>query len=154
RFVLRVTPTWTNGNYFVQTQAELVANKDQSNGQPSIVDTDDLWLKIGQWNKWDVQLGRYESWEVYHFGMGLDLHTLERDGASDEAFSAPAIYGATYSFYRPAGVGLGALHVYPTDFLRFELGTQFGNEFGQNTLGTRPVAVLDFGLIKLKGAYE
>ena len=34
---------------------------------------------------------RYEGWEVYPLGMGLDLNTLERQGASSEAFSAPAI---------------------------------------------------------------
>jgi hypothetical protein len=51
----------------------------------------------------------------------------------------------TYAFYRPAGVGQAALHLYPADFFRFELGTQFGNEFGENTLAVRPVGILDFG---------
>lgn len=150
RLVLRATPTWTNGEYFVQGQAELVGNKDQSLHQPDVVDVDDLWIKVGKWNVWDVQLGRYEGWEVYHFGMGLDLYTLERNGATDEAFSAPGIYGVTYGFYRPAGVGQAALHLYPTDYLRFEVGTQFGNEFGQNALAARPVGVLDLGIIKVK----
>jgi hypothetical protein len=147
RFVLRVTPTWSDGNYFVQAQAELVANKDQSQAQPFSADTDDIWIKAGQWKKWDVQLGRYEGWEVYHFGMGLDLYTLERNGATDASggFTVPQIYGVTYAFYRPAGVGQAALHLYPFDFFRFELGTQFGNELGSNTLAVRPVGVLDFG---------
>ncbi len=156
RLLLRFTPTYTNGMFFVQGQAELVANKDQSLRQPDVADTDDLWIKVGTWNKWDVQLGRYEGWEVYHFGMGLDLNTLERQGAVDEAFSVPAIYGVTYAFNRPASVGQGSLHLYPTDFLRFELGTQFGNEFGSNTLAARPVAVLDLGWLKVKlgGEYK
>ena len=44
-------------------------------------DTDDLWLRIGQWNKWDLQFGRFEGWEVFHLGMGLDQNTFERQGA-------------------------------------------------------------------------
>jgi hypothetical protein len=154
RLLLRVTPTYSRGDYFVQGQAELVVNKDQSLRQPDIADTDDLWLKAGKWNRWDVQLGRYEGWEVYHLGMGLDLNTLERQGAADEAFSVPGIYGVTYAFYRPASVGQAALHVYPTDTLRFELGTQFGNEFGSNALAARPVAVFDLGWLKLKAGAE
>jgi hypothetical protein len=154
RLLLRLTPTWSDGDYFVQGQAELVANKDQSLHQPDVADADDVWIKAGKWKSWDVQLGRYEGWEIYHFGMGLDLYTLERQGASDEAFSAPGIYGVTYAFYRPAGVGQVAVHLYPTDYLRFELGTQFGNEFGSNTLAARPVGVLDFGWVKLKAGGE
>jgi hypothetical protein len=154
RVLVRVTPTYSKGDFFVQGQAELVANKDQSQRQPDVADTDDLWLKVGKWNQWDVQLGRYEGWEVYHLGMGLDLNTLERQGATDEAFSVPSIYGVTYAFYRPASVGQAALHLYPTKWLRFELGTQFGNEFGANTLATRPVGILDFGRIKVKAGAE
>lgn len=154
RVLVRVTPTYSKGELFVQGQAELVANKDQSLRQPDVADTDDLWIKFGHWNKWDVQLGRYEGWEVYHLGMGLDLNTLERQGASDEAYSVPAIYGVTYAYYRPASVGQAALHVYPSEVLRFELGTQVGNEFGSNTLATRPVAVFDLGWLKLKAGAE
>jgi hypothetical protein len=154
RVLVRVTPTYSSGEFFVQGQAELVANKDQSLRQPDVADTDDLWIKFGHWNKWDVQLGRYEGWEIYHLGMGLDLNTLERQGASDEAYGVPAIYGVTYAYYRPASVGQAALHVYPSDILRFELGTQVGNEFGSNTLATRPVAVLDLGWLKVKAGAE
>lgn len=154
RLLLRVTPTYTNGDFFVQAQAELVANKDQSQAQPNTSDTDDLWLKVGQWKKWDVQLGRYENWEVYHLGMGLDLNTLERQGAVDETFAAPDLYLLSYSYYRPAGVGRAAAHVYATDYLRFELGTEFGNEFGSNVIAGRPVGILDFGFLKLKGGVE
>ncbi len=154
RFVLRVSPTWSNGKYFVQGQAELVGEKDQSQAQPNTVDTDDIWIKFGQWKRWDIQVGRYEAWEVYHFGMGLDLYTLERNGATDAVYGAPQIYGLTYAFYRPAGVGAAAAHIYVNDNLRFELGTQFGNETGSNTLALRPVGVLDYGWVKLKAGAE
>ena len=55
RFVLRVTPTYAAGNFFVQAQAELVANNDQTINHPSVADTDDLWVRVGEWNAWDVQ---------------------------------------------------------------------------------------------------
>jgi hypothetical protein len=147
RLLLRVTPTYTNERFFVQGQAELVANKDQNEAQPTIGDADDVWIRTGMWDVFDVQLGRFEGWEVYHFGMGLDLNTLERQGVQD---SAPGIYGVTYAFYRPPNVGQAAVHLYPTDFLRFEIGSQLGNESGSNTLAARPVAILDFGAFKLK----
>ncbi|SRR6266545_693170 len=154
RFVGRLTPTYTDGTWFVQGQAELVANKDQTLSQPDVVDTDDLWIKAGRWNMFDVQVGRYEAWELYHFGMGLDLNTLERQGAVDLNLSVPSIYGVTYAFYRPSGVGNLGIHLYPTDFLRFELLGQVGNESGQNALAARPAVILDFGWLKLKGGAE
>jgi hypothetical protein len=156
RLVLRVTPTWSNGRYFVQGQAELVANKDQTLPL-NAANADDVWVKVGNWNKWDVQLGRYEAWEVYHFGMGLDLYTLERQGASyggNAGNPIADVYGLTYAFYRPDGVGQGALHLYPTDWLRFEVGTQFGNQAGNDVIAIRPVGVLDLGWLKVKAGAE
>jgi len=158
RLVLRATPTWSDGKYFVQGQAEFVASRiDSTSG--IVWSADDVWVKAGKWNLFDVQLGRYEAWEVYHFGMGLDLYTFERSGATDNAYT-PQIYGLTYAFYRPDQVGQGAIHLYPTDWLRFELGTQFGSDSikgggaGLNTLAARPVAVVDLGWLKVKAGAE
>jgi hypothetical protein len=150
RMVLRVTPTYTRGNWFVQGQAELVANKDQTKRQPDVADTDDLWIRTGSWNKWDVQFGRYQGWEVYHLGMGLDLNTVERDGATDINNPPPGIYGVTYGYYRPSGMGNLAVHLYPMSILRFEVLGQLGNELGRNTLTARPVGILDLGWLKFK----
>lgn len=154
RFVLRVTPTYTRGNMFVQAQAELVANKDQTLKQPDVADTDDLWVAVGAWNKWDLRFGRFQGWEVYHLGMGLDLNTFERRGATDINNPPPDIYGVTNGYYRPSGVGNAAMHLYLTDYLRFEIMGQVGSELGTNALGGRGVAVLDFGWLKLKGGAE
>jgi hypothetical protein len=155
RFVLRVTPTYTKGDWFVQGQAELVANKDQTINQPDVADTDDLWLRAGRWKQWDVQVGRYEAWELYHFGMGLDLNTVEREGANDGQTRGPsAIYGVTHSYYRPSGVGNVAFHVYPLKVLRLELLGQLGNQSSLNTFAGRPSAILDLGIIKVKGGVE
>jgi hypothetical protein len=152
RFLLRATPTWSDGRWFVQGQAEIVANKDQTASAPLFPLADDVWVRVGRWNTFDLQLGRYQAWEIYHFGMGLDLNTLERNGAIDgsSGYTVPSIYGVTYAFYRPAGVGGAAIHLYPAESVRFELGTQFGNEAGANVLAGRPVAVLDLGWLKFK----
>ncbi len=155
RVVLRVTPTWSDGSWFVQGQAELVASQDQSQPQPISANADDVWIKFGKWNTFDVQVGRFEAWEIYHFGMGLDLYTLERQGATDQnAYPYPAIYGLTYAFYRPESLGEAAVHFYATNNLRFELGGRYGNETSYNTYGGRPVAVLDYGWIKVKAGAE
>ena len=98
RFALRVTPTYSNGNWFAQAQAELIANLDQLDVQPQVADTDDLWVRTGFWNKWDVTVGRFEGFSVYHLGMGLDLNTDERNGAYDSRGpgSVPQPYLASY----------------------------------------------------------
>src|SRR5262245_43876821 len=66
RILLRMTPTYAKGNFFVQGQVELVGNKDQSAPQPTpgIVDADDVWARFGQWRRWDLMFGRFEAFEV------------------------------------------------------------------------------------------
>jgi hypothetical protein len=169
RMLVRVTPTYSDGSYFVQGQAELVANQCQTQGSACLnagtVDTDDLWIRVGKWNSWDLKAGRFEGWEVYHTGMGLDINTLERRGAQQEGVAGttlpvPDYYGATYLQYRPSGLGLGylAFHAYPTDMVRLEilgaLGTDNATSDGKNYLGTRPTVIVDWGWLKLRGSYE
>lgn len=157
RFVFRVTPTFTRNNFFIQTQAEFVANNNQSISQPLVSAVDDLWVRVGMWGRknhnWDLMLGRYEAWSLFHLGMGLDLFTLERRGATEEA-AVPEIYGVTHMFYRPSGVGNLALHYYPTSYLRFEGLVQYGNNSGQNTVGGRGAAIFDWGFVKVKAGGE
>jgi hypothetical protein len=158
RAVLRVTPTYSNGSFFIQAQVELVGNKDQTAAAAgSAVATDDVWVRVGHWNRWDLQLGRFESWEVFHLGMGLDVNTLERRGAENYG-GVPVVtpYLVRFPFEtRPSGPGYTALHLYPTSFLRFELLGISGADFtGLNSVGTRPAMVADFGMIKLKLAAE
>ena len=152
RAVLRVTPTWTDGDFYVQGQTELVANKDQTIAQPNVADVDDLWVRFGQWRKWDVQVGRFEAYEVYHFGMAMDLNTLERDGASDQRRPAPDVYGLASIAYRQSGIGNVALHYYLADLVRIEVLGQFGFDTATSvdTVGARPAVVLDLGSLKLK----
>lgn len=167
RAVLRTTPTYSDGKFFIQGQLELVANKDQTETQSDhgsgVVDVDDLWLRVGSWNAWDIKVGRFEAWELYHTGMGLDINTIERRGATtaglpgdNGSFSVPDYYGVTYLHDRPNGQGVGniALHVYPLPILRFEALGQIGVQNyvgpGDNSLGGRGAGILDLGILKVK----
>ncbi len=166
RFVLRVTPTYTNGRWFVQANAEIVANTDQYDVQPapSIVGADDVWVRTGEWQSWDVTVGRMQGFDVYPLGMGLDLNTYERLGAYDPPFTSspngygrvPALYNAEYLFYRPSAARVNdvALHLYPFAPMRIELLAQFGNDGVENVLGARPAGILDFGVVKFRLAGE
>jgi len=159
RMLLRVTPTYAlNRSSFIQGQVELVGTGDQTISRSDVggADTDDLWLRAGQWNKWDVQVGRFEGWEVFHLGMGLDQNTFERRGAVGPGESEYNIgfYGVTDNQFRPGGSsGNMALHVYPLPILRFELLGMAGY-FSGPAYAARPVAVLDLGWFKLKFATE
>lgn len=156
RGVLRVTPAYTTRDgWFVQGQIESVANIEQQvTGSGNIGTVDDMFVRAGKWNVFDVTVGRYQGWEVYHYGMGLDLNTLERTGASLPDLAAKAIYGLDTYWDRPwAGLGNYAAHVYVTDYFRFEALGQIGTQ-GANVRGTRPVAVLDLGYLKVKAGWE
>jgi hypothetical protein len=174
RAVLRVTPTYTKGSFFIQGQVELVANGCQGTGSSSCdqggtgtVDTDDLWLRFGHWNIWDIKVGRFEGWEVYHTGMGLDVNTLERRGAWDvtqgigySGLNAPDYYGVNFLHDRPRGMGLGYIgaHAYPLRFVRLESLTEIGTNdtasTGNNFFGERGTLIFDIGWLKLKGGAE
>ena len=156
RAVLRLTPTYSNGSFFIQGQVEFVGIKDQFAPPPEGAQTDDLWIRVGHWNRWDLQLGRFESWEVFHLGMGLDVNTLERRGAEDTNYAVANPYLVRFPFEtRPSGPGYAALHLYPFGFLRFELlGLAGPDASGLNSTGTRPAVIVDLGMIKAKFAGE
>jgi hypothetical protein len=151
--LLRVTPTYAiDREYFIQGQVELVGTGDQTINRsvPGGADTDDLYLRIGKWNRWDVTVGRFEGWEVFHLGMGLDFLTFERNGAVGPANPGITFYGLTDNQFRPGGaVANAAWHYYPTSFLRFELLGMAGS-FSGPVYAARPVGILDFGWVKLK----
>jgi hypothetical protein len=155
RFVLRATPTFSlESGWFVQGQAELVANSDVPSAN-QLVDTDDLWIRAGKWDVFDVHVGRFQGWEIYHLGMGLDLNTFERQGADSENSRPPGVYGVTYFWDRPQGAGNVAVHLFPTDFARIELLGRFGPlGGGLNVVSVRPVGIVDFGFVKFKVGAE
>ena len=158
RMLLRVTPTYSFADWFVQGQVELVGTEDQTIQRSDVggADTDDLWLRVGQWNRWDFQVGRFEGWEVFHLGMGLDQNTFERQGAvTNNDYAQISYYGLTDNQFRPAGAaGNMAVHYYPLPFLRFEALGTLGSVGSGPVVATRPVAILDLGWLKLKGGVE
>jgi hypothetical protein len=154
RFVLRATPTFnTADDWFVQGQGELVLNGASPPPGSGFLVADDLYVRAGKWNQFDVTAGRFQGWEIYHLGMGLDLNTVERFGARTDNNAPVDIYGVTYLWDRPDGPGRLALHYYPTDFLRFEVLGQIGSS-ALNSLGVRPVGILDLGVLKVKAGGE
>jgi hypothetical protein len=153
RLVLRATPTYNAGHdWFVQGQGELAL----VGAQPAATDNinaDDLYVRVGRWNLFDLTVGRFQGWEVYHFGMGLDLNTVEREGAITSLNVPVDIYGLTFLWDRPNGPGHVAIHMYGSDKLRFELLGEVGSS-DLNQLGVRPVAILDLGVVKVKAGAE
>lgn len=156
RAVVRVTPTYTSGDFFVQAQAELVGNNNQTLQRLDAPDTDDLWLRFGVWNRWDVQVGRFEAYPLHHFGMGLDLNTIERQGALDENSKQPIdFYYGTTLYLRPSGVGNLAFHLHLFEAakalpaVRIEMLAQYGYD-SFDRVGGRPAAVIDWGFLKVK----
>lgn len=167
RGVLRLTPTVNaGGKWFVQGNAELVVQGDMRPDPSSgvLATTDDLWVRAGMWDLFDLTVGRFQGWEIAnHYGMALDINTLERSGAWLVSSSLPKPtdgYGLTY-FWDRQNFRLGgyALHLYPTKFLRVEVLSHAG-EGGSSNAGSpyqidvRPSAIFDIGFLKLKAGYE
>jgi hypothetical protein len=165
RGVFRITPTYNFKNgWFVQGNGELVLHNDMrpDPGTGVLGTTDDLFVRIGKWNLFDVTVGRFQGWEIAnHYGMGLDQNTLERYGAwiVSSSLARPTDgYGLSYFWDRQDFLlGGYAAHVYPTKWLRGELLGHFGA--GNNTsnpyqIDVRPSAIFDIGYVKLKGGWE
>jgi hypothetical protein len=155
RAVLRISPTWSDGRWFAQAQGEFVANEDQSQSQPISTDVDDMWVKAGLWKIFDIQAGRFQGWEIYHYGLGLDINTLEREGAVENGTNPVPIYGVSYLWDYAPSLGAVAAHFYPFKFLRFELAGRYGDgNQGTNEYGVRPVGIVDLGFLKFKAGVE
>jgi hypothetical protein len=175
RGVLRLTPGYVSDDFFIQGQIELVGSGCQAANDVcknnGTFTTDDLWIRFGHRNSWDLKVGRFEGWEIYHVGMGMDRYTPERFGAGmlgvdsnvQPKLEAPTLYGVDYLRDRPGqgiAVGSAAVHWYPADLLRFELLGRVGtdnyradNSTGDtpaNYWGVRPVGIIDAGFLKLK----
>lgn len=159
RGLLRVTPAYTTPEgWFAQGQMEFVANGDQTLSSSGIIGgIDDAYVRLGKWKLFDLTVGRFQGWEVYHYGMGLDLNTLERRGAErpGQAQNPPQIYGLSTYWDRPdGGAGNYAAHVYLKDYLRVEVLGQIGTQSGSNTRSVRPVVIFDLGYLRAKVGAE
>jgi len=120
------------------------------------INVDDVYGQVGGrlgGGRWDVQIGRFMTWRVFHKGMGFDLYTLEDRGAAkshnigtDDATYGIHTYEANYIYLRNSGApianetaGRAAIHYFPTRYLGVELVGVYGqaNAGADNTLGGR-----------------
>ena len=155
RFGLRVTPVYNlEEDYFLQANFEFIANVDQDHTVSGYTDVDDAWIRVGKWKYFDFQIGRMQGFEVYHFGMGLDQNTYERQGAVGFSSAPAQPYGLTDLWDRGLSTGGAALHWYFPEWLRLEVLTRFGLSGQGSDIGVRPVGVVDLGWMKLKAGYE
>jgi hypothetical protein len=154
RGVLRATPAYsTETGWFAQAQIELVGQSDQFLPTNNYVGSlDDLWVRAGKWGVFDITVGRFQGWELYHFGMALDQNTVERRGAEPRMLPRPPqFYGADYFWDRQTEQKNGyAVHVYPTDILRFEVLGVLGATGQTNQYAARGTGILDLGIVKAK----
>ena len=155
RLTFRVTGVYNpKDEWFLMTNTEFVANTEQNNSSTNYVDVDDAYIRGGRWKWGDITVGRLQGFEVYHFGMGLDLNTYERLGAASFSKTPVQPYAVDDLWDRGVNNGAIALHWYYPEWLRFEMLTRMGVS-GQGTLiGLRPAAVIDFGFVKGRFGYE
>lgn len=168
RFVLGPTfhYQFPESTYFLTVVAQFVAWVQEQNNRYQI-NADDVYVQYGNGKKWDLQVGRFMTWRVYHKGLGFDLFTLEDNGASksypiSNNDFAVRTYEVDYIFLRNSPyvggevAGRAALHYYPADILGFELAAAYGlaDNRGSDTLGGRLAMDLQWEFLQLSAAAE
>jgi hypothetical protein len=118
------------------------------------VDVDDAYLRLGKWKWFDVTAGRIQGFEVYHFGMGLDLNTFERRGAESQNKTPAQPYALDDLWDRGVNNGALAVHWYYPEWFRLELLGRMGVSSQGTLLGFRPVGIFDLGFVKARIGYE
>lgn len=155
-----------SSDYFLEVVGQVVAwVREQSNEYQ--INADDVYAQLGQGKTWDLQVGRFMTWRVYHKGLGFDIFTLEDLGASksypiSNGNFAVHTYEVDYIFLRNSPyvggevAGRAAFHYYPADILGFELAAAYGLADNQasNTVGARLAADLQWDFLRLSAAGE
>ena len=159
RFVFGPTLTHEFGDhYFIRARGEGVAWVRDVVGQYQ-VNVDDVFAQVGYKGWWDVKVGRFFSWRVYHKGLGVDLYTLDDTGARSEndvdnvQGFGPHTYEVNDIYYRERP-GRLAFHLYPADFLGIEALALYGRESQYNNLGARGAVIAHFPFLRLSAAAE
>jgi hypothetical protein len=157
RFVFGPTVTHKFGdNWFVRARGEAVGWVREDRVYQ--INVDDAWGGVGQTGVWDVKAGRFQAWRVYHKGPGFDLYTLEDTGPLKQnpyegAAFGPHTYEVSYIYLRETPGHLAA-HIYPTDFLGFEVIGAYGKEGTANTYGGRVAGVFHIPYLRVSAAGE
>jgi hypothetical protein len=144
-------------DYFAKAKAQLVAWLRETYGVYQI-NVDDVWAQAGQTGLWDVKLGRFKTWRVYHKGLGFDLYTLEDTGAVEtppyeSGQFGPDIYEVNFMYLHETP-GRAAFHLYPTSWSALELSGTYGKDGTSNTAGARAATLFHTRLFRLSGAAE
>ena len=155
-----------SGGYYLSVLAQFVAWVREQEQQYQI-NADDVYVQLGNGTNWDLQVGRFMTWRVYHRGLGFDIFTLEDQGTSksypiSNGDFAVKTYEVDYIFLRNSPyvggevAGRAAFHYYPADILGFELAAAYGlaGSRSLNTLGGRLAADLQWEFLRLSAAAE
>ncbi len=122
------------------------------------VNADDVYFQVGRRSTWDFKLGRFESWDVYHKGLGFDKYTLDDTGALRQPTFDTQLFGVDMyevnAIYWREMAGKAALHVYPLDVLGFELVGLWGSERTTNHIGARLAADLNLKFLRVTAGAE
>lgn len=123
-----------------------------------LVNADDVYVQAGRRKRWDLKLGRFESWVVYRKGLGFDPYTLDDTGALKEGPFDTAQFGVDMyevnAIYWREMAGKVAVHVYPLDILGFELLGLYGAEQTTNHIGARLAADLNLKFLRVSAGAE
>ena len=97
-------------------------------------------------------MGRFEAFEVYHFGMAMDLNTLERDGASDSARAARRLRSANHLVSPERQSGTSRCTSTRSRYCASSCSASSAStpRTSVNTVGGRPALVYDKGWLKIK----
>lgn len=150
RFVLGVGLSREFGDWYGAARAEflgLVNEFARSQYEPHTLDA---FVRLGHRRWFDVQVGRFLAWEVYHRGQGIEFWTAEEAGA----LGGPSLYWLELTRGYRNESGQAAVHFYPWQFLKFEVAGVYGQENNQNNFGVRPVAHLTLAGLQVLGGYE
>jgi len=149
RFVLAAEYYAELSDLFAHSKVELIGFVNEFTKSQFEAHVLDAWVMFGQ-RLWDVQIGRFLAWEVYHRGQGIELFTAEEAGA----LGGPSLAWLELTRGYRNESGQLAVHLYPWRFLSFELAGVYGQESNQNNYGVRPVVDLHLGGFQMMGGFE
>ncbi|HEY5957840.1 MAG TPA: hypothetical protein VIV60_14860 [Polyangiaceae bacterium] len=150
RYVLGATYYAEKGNWFGLARGQFIGLVNEFSKSQYEPHTLDAYVQVGLKRKFDIQIGRFLAWEVYHRGQGIELFTAEEAGA----LNGPTLYWLDQTRGYKNEAGQFALHAYPFDVLKFELAGVYGQDSNQNNYGLRPVVDFSVGGFQAIGGYE